>query len=765
MVKDRVKPKIVILIIVNMLIIGCLESSGNIHFVMDSSDVSIESYQAKGRTSSINSEVTFFSDSDVQMRSEVFATSTYIEHGTISINGNNDFNNTATTEGWLGNGSIDNPFIIEGLNITASTTVTLVQIQNTDVYFQINDSLLVGESYGIYLRNVDHGVIANNTFISNNPGIFLEMAENNTIYNNTFSDCTTGIQIYDLACNNTILNNTIVDARYGIYSYFGSNSIMNNVFTNCGIYLTGSRVIDYVQNEVANNIVNGKPLLYWQDITGGIIPTDVGQIILVNCNSIKVTGLNISNCSVGLLAAFCNDLIISDNSISYNQFGIRLAYLLTNCTVSNNTVFNNVFGISLYYCEKTSLSFNILSGNSQGFRIDYSIDNVFFDNYAFSNSIAAYYLTYAEYNKFYRNKISNSPQNGFNLVYSSSNDLYGNTIANLGKYGIYFRYSYNNIIQWNDFINNNPSGTSQGYDEKNIDIPNIIEYNYWNDWITPDINSDNIVDSPYLIDGDSNSQDSHPLTTPVHLSLPSVIFPNGGNTLNGIVTIEWSPAIDQWGHTVNYTVYYSSDSGNTWLTLASSLAATSYQWDTTTVPEGIEYLVKVVATCTVGLSAEDVSDSIFTIQNTVVIPPSVPQALTATAGEMFVYLTWIAPGSDGGSAITGYRVYRGTSSGEFSLSFFTSDTDYNDTLVTGDTAYYYVVTAVNSIGESLSSDEVLGTPFLPPTPTLTSTIIIETSIIYQTTWVTQTKSTAEFATLAILAGFLGVLWLKRRRKK
>ena len=279
------------------------------------------------------------------------------------------------------------------------------------------------------------------------------------------------------------------------------------------------------------------------------------------------------------------------------------------------------------------------------------------------------------------------------------------------------------------------------------------------------MDSDGIVDSPYLIDGNSKSQDAHPLTTPVHLSPPTVLFPNGGTTLNGIVTIEWSPAIDQWGYMVNYTIYYSNDSGSTWISLASDLSTTSYQWDTTTVPDGTEYLVKVVATCAVDLSTEDVSNSIFTIQNTVVTIPNPPQSLIATAGELFIYLTWTAPSSDGDSTITGYRVYRGTSSGEFSLIYITMDTSVNDTLVTGDTAYYYVVTAVNSVGESASSNEVTGTPFIPPTPTLTSTIIIETSIIYQTTWVTQTKSTAEFATLAILAGFLGVLWLKRRKNK
>ena len=34
-------------------------------------------------------------------------------HGPISINGNSNFNTTAYNEGWVGNGSITNPYIIQ----------------------------------------------------------------------------------------------------------------------------------------------------------------------------------------------------------------------------------------------------------------------------------------------------------------------------------------------------------------------------------------------------------------------------------------------------------------------------------------------------------------------------------------------------------------------------------------------------------------------------------------------------------------------------
>ncbi|MEM3567438.1 MAG: fibronectin type III domain-containing protein [Thermoplasmata archaeon] len=99
--------------------------------------------------------------------------------------------------------------------------------------------------------------------------------------------------------------------------------------------------------------------------------------------------------------------------------------------------------------------------------------------------------------------------------------------------------------------------------------------------------------------------------------------------------------------------------------------------------------------------------------------PSPPRNLVATAGHSKIFLNWETPGSDGGSTITGYKIYRGTSSGNLTyLTTVGTQLNYTDTAVTLGTTYYYAVSAVNAIGESALSNEASATPLAPSVPSV-----------------------------------------------
>jgi fibronectin type 3 domain-containing protein len=105
----------------------------------------------------------------------------------------------------------------------------------------------------------------------------------------------------------------------------------------------------------------------------------------------------------------------------------------------------------------------------------------------------------------------------------------------------------------------------------------------------------------------------------------------------------------------------------------------------------------------------------------VVIPtvPGTPTNLSATPGNAQVALAWDAPVSTGGSAVTGYNVYRSTAeSGTFALISSPLGLNYTDTGRTNGQMYWYNVSAVNAIGEGAKTALVSSTPCtLPNAPT------------------------------------------------
>ena len=102
------------------------------------------------------------------------------------------------------------------------------------------------------------------------------------------------------------------------------------------------------------------------------------------------------------------------------------------------------------------------------------------------------------------------------------------------------------------------------------------------------------------------------------------------------------------------------------------------------------------------------------------IPPRrvLPNLTAADAGNASVALSWTAPASDGGSPITGYQIWRGTTSGGATLlTTVGPGTGYTDTAVSNGTTYYYQVAAVNAVGSGPGSNERSATPTEPPAPT------------------------------------------------
>ena len=97
-------------------------------------------------------------------------------------------------------------------------------------------------------------------------------------------------------------------------------------------------------------------------------------------------------------------------------------------------------------------------------------------------------------------------------------------------------------------------------------------------------------------------------------------------------------------------------------------------------------------------------------------PPSSPTGLTAKAvSSSQISLSWTAPSNDGGSPITGYGIYRGTTSGgEIAVATVSGSTlTYTDGGLFSNQSLYYFVTASNPAGASPPSNEATTTTLAP----------------------------------------------------
>ncbi|MFX0207509.1 MAG: nitrous oxide reductase family maturation protein NosD [Candidatus Hodarchaeota archaeon] len=535
----------------------------------------------------------------------------YQEHDPIVIDGDANFSVTAALEGWPGSGTKANPYIISSYNITPSSKhpypYKIIAIANTDVYFQISNCLLDGSDgigySGIALSNVTHAqitdnIVSNMSFGYPAPGFGINMWESSDIFlfNNTLTNCANGGIGLLNSMNITIIENTIVekwprDPNRGVRLFDSPNNrIINNKFINCSLLIKGESVESMLQKEVINNSVNGKDLIYWQNRKGSTIPVNTGQVILINCSSVDIVGQNFTCSTFPIYIAFCSGIDILINHFAY-CYGIIISYSTSNILISANDIRNCFIGI--YIPSK----YDYGGGTSSSIEIS---------NTSFVSNRWAIRINDAKLGKISGNVFQYNEREGVFLESQSE----------------YF------TITINSFIGNNIGGCQASDDGSN----NVFMYNYWNDWTSPDDNADSIVDEAYSISGFSNNQDLSPLTSPTALIThllcdPTIVFPNGGEVLNETITVFWRATIDSLGHPITYSVYYSSDGGNTWVLLASNISGTAYVWNTSSLAIGSNYMVKVVTKCSEGLIAEDSSDSTFTLLN---IYPTTSSSLTTT---------------------------------------------------------------------------------------------------------------------------------------
>lgn len=185
-------------------------------------------------------------------------------------------------------------------------------------------------------------------------------------------------------------------------------------------------------------------------------------------------------------------------------------------------------------------------------------------------------------------------------------------------------------------------------------------------------------------------------------TIPDAPASLGATVGNGSIALSWTPSFNGGSALTGYNVFVNgtlvastTNGGNTTFTVNSLL-------------NGVSYAFNVSATNVVGEGPKSAGTS--AVPSTV---PNPPTALSPTAGNVSVALSWTAPANDGSSPITSYNVYR---NGTLLASTGGVNTTFTVNSLANGVLYTFNVTAVNANGESAKSNTVTSTPLGVPFP-------------------------------------------------
>ncbi|UCG70233.1 MAG: right-handed parallel beta-helix repeat-containing protein [Thermoplasmata archaeon] len=442
----------------------------------------------------------------------------YTPHDPILIDGDADFAAQAAAEGWPGDGTVGNPYIIEGYEINTSFA-NGIEIRSTTVYFVIRNTLVfdrnwyVSQSFSnINLYNVRNATIENCTIKNNFCGIFLNSSSEINIFGNNITDNhEMGLYFENSSGNNIINNNITYLVGTGMYFYLSNgnyisgnnissqwgghaihlyysvqNSFVGNTMLRNGIYIEGDLIEHWSTNNIdISNTIEGKPVYFWRNQTVGKIPHGAGKVILINCTNITIENQEIEYASSGVSLVFSSFCNIKNNSVSKNYpYGIYLYQSSGNLITGNNASYHGNFGIYINNSNENNITSNtVLSNGDGGISLDYSNGNNIANNKVLNNREGGIYIGSSHWNNISNNEISNfdtwHDSSGITLINSSINKIIDNNLSGY-YYGIHLQDCKENIIQNNNVTNGYQSISSNGIYLDHSNGNDIIDNNILN---------------------------------------------------------------------------------------------------------------------------------------------------------------------------------------------------------------------------------------------------------------------------------------------
>ncbi|MFO7991058.1 MAG: NosD domain-containing protein [Thermoplasmata archaeon] len=518
--------------------------------------------------------------------------------GPIRIYNDSRFENVSADQGWAGNGTSDNPYIIDGFTIDAGGASTGVHIGNTTSYFILKNCNIFNTSddsggwygaSGITLYQVTNGVLKNNNCSGHVNGIRLRSSTDCIVDSNLLRGNSEHGILLEYSDHNRIKENQLLENGYLTIHDSENNRLYGNEMEDSYIDIDGGENTYTTQIITTNNTVNGGPVYYYKNnkMDNTSVSSDAGQVILANVTYVNVENSHFKN--ICIYIGYSHDITIHDNEfINEGLTGIRVKSS-TNINIKENN-FDKI-GIEFLSTESSSINNNTFKAQAKG------MGGIILEDNNFDNKI--------DNNTLERCSIDVYDSHGTTIVH---NLIY----KSIGEGIIVHSSSTDNRIIYNALLYNKQSRDElndtriQARDDGQDNYWNTSEKgNFWRDRTAPDDDGDGIVDKTYPIAG-GNSFDFYPLVEPM---IPVLATPPRNLSVkpgNAFLNLSWIPPSNDGGSELTaYNIYRGNQSTD--MKLLDSVESTHSFYRDETVQNGVEYHYKVSVLNGVG---ESLSSSI-----------------------------------------------------------------------------------------------------------------------------------------------------------